>query len=139
MPNVIIDTNVLVSALIQRSYPYRIVYEQFLCNAFQLCVSEKLLAEYYQVLARPKFSRFPDFFLRAESLLAQVESRAVRYTPSLELSIITDVDDNMILELADECAADFIVTGNINDFTFSEYKQTKILTPKEFWEMLNQR
>ncbi len=68
MLNVIIDTNVLVSSLIQRSYPYRIVYEQFLGNAFQLCVSEELLAEYYEVLARPKFSRFPDFFSPSRSL-----------------------------------------------------------------------
>jgi len=29
------------------------------------------------------------------------------------------------------------VTGNTNDFTISEYKETKILTPKEFFELLN--
>jgi predicted nucleic acid-binding protein len=40
----------------------------------------------------------------------------------------------MILELADECSADFIITGNTNDFTFSTYKRTKIVTPKEYWE-----
>jgi hypothetical protein len=39
----------------------------------------------------------------------------------------------MILELADECLADFIITGNTNDFTFPTYKQTKIVTPKEYW------
>jgi predicted nucleic acid-binding protein len=43
-------------------------------------------------------------------------------------------DDNMFLELADECMADFIITGNTNDFTFSAYKQTKIVNPKEYWE-----
>ena len=40
----------------------------------------------------------------------------------------------MILEVADECEADFIITGNSNDFTFSEYKKTKILNPKQYWE-----
>lgn len=39
-----------------------------------------------------------------------------------------------ILELADECSADFIITGNTNDFTFSAYKQTKIVSPKGYWE-----
>jgi predicted nucleic acid-binding protein len=40
----------------------------------------------------------------------------------------------MILELADECIADYIITGNTNDFTFSTHKQTKIVSPKQFWE-----
>ena len=40
----------------------------------------------------------------------------------------------MILELAEECSANFIITGNSNDFIFSEYKQTKILSPKAYWE-----
>jgi len=39
-----------------------------------------------------------------------------------------------VLELADECGADFIITGNTNDFTFPLYKQTKIVTPKDYWE-----
>ena len=40
----------------------------------------------------------------------------------------------MILELADECLANFLITGNTTDFTFSTYKLTKIETPKEYWE-----
>ena len=56
------------------------------------------------------------------------------FEPKLKLNLISDIDDNMILELAVECSANFIITGNSNDFTFSEYKQTKILSPKEYWE-----
>ena len=41
----------------------------------------------------------------------------------------------MILELAYESKADFIITGNTNDFTISEYLHTKIVTPREFWEL----
>ena len=48
-------------------------------------------------------------------------------------SLISDKDDNKILELADECTADFIITGNTNDFTFPVYKQTKIVTPRDYW------
>jgi len=40
----------------------------------------------------------------------------------------------MILELADECLADFVITGNTLDFTFPTYKNTKIISPKEYWE-----
>jgi putative PIN family toxin of toxin-antitoxin system len=133
MQKIVIDTNVLVSALIQRSYPYQIVYDLFIGGKIQLCVSEPLMKEYYEVLARPKFARYPDFISRAELLLAEIEIRALKFTPTIRLDIISDKDDNMILELADECMADFVVTGNTNDFIMSYYKQTKIITPQEYW------
>jgi len=134
MQKIVIDTNVIVSSLIQRSYPYKIIYELFIDDKFVLCVSEELMAEYYEVLSRPKFARFPDFFGKAENLLADIETKAQKFVPSTKLDLISDKDDNMILELADECKADFIITGNTNDFKFSEYKQTKIVSSKEYWE-----
>ncbi len=134
MQKVIIDTNVFVSALIQRSYPYLIVRDLFIEERIQLCISDELLAEYYEVLSRPKFSGFPDFFIRAEGLLADINRRGLKYYPTTKINLISDQDDNKILELASECQADFIVTGNTNDFTFSEYNGTRILTPREYWE-----
>ncbi len=134
MQKIIIDTNIIVSSLIQRSYPYLIIYELFVEDKFQLYVSDKVIAEYYKVLARPKFQKFQDFFARAESLLADIESNARKYFPTITLDLISDKDDNKFLELADECEANFIITGNTTDFTFALYKQTKIVTPKEYWE-----
>lgn len=133
MQKIVIDTNVIVSSLIQQGYPYKIINELFIEDRFQLCVSEVLMAEYYEVLSRPKFSKFHDFFTRAEALLVDIENRAAKFVPAIKLHLISDADDNMILELADECLADFIITGNTTDFTFPTYKQTKIITPKEYW------
>ncbi|MGX5857514.1 putative toxin-antitoxin system toxin component, PIN family [Dyadobacter jiangsuensis] len=138
MQKIIIDTNVFVSALIQRSYPYLIVRELFIEERIQLCVSDELLAEYYEVLSRPKFSQFPDFFIRAEALLADIDNRAEKYYPTTKISLISDQDDNKILELAEESQADFIVTGNTNDFTFTHYKRSRVLSPKEYWELNNE-
>ena len=134
MQRIVIDTNVVVSALIQHGYSNRIINDLFIEQKFQLCVSEQLLAEYYEVLARPKFSKFQDFFIRAEALLVEIEAKAKKYVPTITLNLISDQDDNMILELADECMADFVITGNTTDFTFPSYKKTKIVTPKEYWE-----
>jgi uncharacterized protein len=134
MQKVVIDTNVVVSALIQRNYPYKIITEFFIENKIKLCVSEEMIAEYYEVLTRPKFARFQDFFVRAESLLIDIESKAIKFIPTVKLDLLSDKDDNIILELADECSADFIITGNTTDFTFPTYKQTKIVTPKQFYE-----
>ena len=92
MQNIIIDTNVLVSALIQKNYPYHIMHDLF------------------------------------------IEHKSTRYSPRITLDLISDRDDNKILELADECSADFVITGNTTDFIFPRYKQTMIVTPKEYWE-----
>jgi len=135
MQKIVIDTNIVVSSLIQRNYPYLIISDFFLEDKFQLCVSDELLTEYYEVLARPKFSKFQDFFIKAESLLADIEAKSIKFIPTIKLDLISDKDDNMILELADECNADFIITGNTTDFTFPSYKETKIVTPKEYWEI----
>ncbi len=134
MQRIVIDTNVIVSSLIQRGYPNFIINDLFIEQKFQLCISDELMAEYYEVLTRPKFSKFPDFFIRAEALLVEIEGKAARHIPNIKLDLISDDDDNMILELADECLADFVITGNTTDFTFPAYKQTKIVTPKEYWD-----
>ena len=78
--------------------------------------------------------KFHDFFIRAEALLVEVEAKATKYCPAITLGLISDDEDNMILELADKCLADFVITGNTTDFIFPTYKQTKIVTPKEYWD-----
>jgi len=72
--------------------------------------------------------------LRAKILLAEIDLKSAKYNPNQLVSIIADEPDNRILELAGECLADFIITGNTNDLTFSVYKETRIVTPKEYWE-----
>jgi putative PIN family toxin of toxin-antitoxin system len=105
MQRVVIDTNVFISALIQRSFPFLII-----------CISDEVLQEYYAVLKRKKFSEYTDFVSRAEMLLAFIETNAHRYNPTVRLNVITDTDDNKFLDLAVESKAHFIVTGNTNDF-----------------------
>jgi putative PIN family toxin of toxin-antitoxin system len=134
MQKAIIDTNVIVSSLIQKGYPYHIVFDLFIEDKICLCISSSLMAEYYTVLERPKFAQFHGFTEKARVVLANIEMKAVYYEPKIILDLVSDKDDNKILELADECGADFVITGNTNDFTFPLYKQTKIVTPKYYWE-----
>lgn len=134
MQKIVIDTNVLVSGLIQQGYPYLIVNNLFIEQKISLCVSDELLAEYYEVLKRKKFSRYPDFVSKAESLLAQIETKSITYTPTFKLDIISDKDDNKLLELASESNANFLITGNTYDFTMKKYRRTPIVSPKDYWD-----
>ena len=130
----VIDTNVLVSALIQRSYPYHILNSVLTDPEIQICLSIDLFEEYIEVLNRPKFSRHPDFLANAHAFLSYLESIAVFSKPSVKLNHIKDVDDNKLIELAETVEAQYLITGNTNHFTMGSHKGTQIVTPKEYWE-----
>lgn len=134
MQKIVIDTNVLVSALIQRSYPYFIVYNYVLENLIAVCISDDLFIEYLDVLNRPKFAKYPDFLNKAELVLTHLESKATKYFPKERIDLIKDKDDNMLLELASESKADFLITVNTNDFTMKKFRGIRIVSPKEYWE-----
>lgn len=134
MQRVVVDTNVLVSGLIQRSYPYLIINNLFVEGKIELCISDELLLEYYSVFQRKKFSRYPDFSNGAEILIAGIEAKSRKFIPRNKLAIIPDKGDNKLLELAEECKANYLITGNTNDFKLKKYKSTRIVTPKEYWE-----
>lgn len=133
----ILDTNVLVSADIQRSYPYFIVDRVFTDPNLELCFSSELFIEYIDVLNREKFAKFPDFHTRAQTLLSDIQTFGLRFTTITKIDLIEDDADNRLLELAETCRADYLITGNTNDFTIIEYKGTKTVSPKEFFEIIN--
>ena len=85
------------------------------------------------MLNRKKFAKFPDFISNAQTLLVDIEKKSVKYLPVTRIEIINDPDDNKLLELAEISNADFLITGNTNDFTIREYKGTKIVSPREYW------
>ena len=70
-------------------------------------------------------------------LLTFFKENALFFEPNITLSIIKDEADNRLLELADVSNANYIVTGNTKDFSFSQYKSTKIISPRAFYELVN--
>lgn len=105
MQKIILDTNVIISSLIQKNYPYLIVDHCIDGNAL-ICLSNPILQEYLEVLERPKFTRFPDFKSNADFLIARISEMAEIYEPQTSLEIIKDTPDNRLLELAQISKAD---------------------------------
>lgn len=112
-----------------------ILYELYFERKIGLCISNQLLSEYFEVLKRDKFSRFTDFVVNANLVLNDIHQHAELFEPRIKVDIIKDADDNMLLELAIESDANYIVTGNRNDFTISSYQKTKIVSPKDYWNL----
>lgn len=61
MQKIILDTNVVVSALISSSIPTKILYDLVLTQKVETCLSDEVFAEYIEVLNRDKFTRFANF------------------------------------------------------------------------------
>lgn len=136
MLKLIIDTNVFVSSLIQYNYPFLVVDNIFKeRKIFKLCISDALLNEYNDVLNRVKFFKYADYEIKSKILLSDIKKFGIKYSPLIKINIIKDDADNRFLELAETCKADYLITGNTKHFPMKEYKKTKIVSPKEFWEL----
>lgn len=133
MLKIIIDTNILVSALIQKNYP-AFILKEIVNRDYEICISNSLFEEYKNVLNRDKFKKYPLFKENSDYLLNYIFNNSKIYYPKTKVNIIKDKADNALLELAEESMADVIITGNFNDFNFTKYKNTLILSPKDFWE-----
>jgi putative PIN family toxin of toxin-antitoxin system len=138
MHKIILDTNILVSSLMKKSFPHFVVFDFVLAGRVSLCVSEPVLKEYNGVLTRPKFEKRNDnFSSMAKTLLDFITTNSIYFEPNITLSIIKDEKDNRLLELADISKADYLITGNTKHFTMSEYKSTKIISPRDYWELVS--
>ena len=97
----------------------------------------EVFEEYSSVLRREKISKFRDFQSNALNLWLDIEQIGEAFEPSNKQEVIKDRSDNKFLELGEAAKADCLITGTTNDFTMHEFKGTKIVTPKTFWEHWN--
>ena len=133
MQKIVLDTNVVVASLISNGIPFKIINELAFENKVTVCISGPIFDEYVEVLSRPKFSVFKDFKSRAETFITKIQEVAVKFSPDITLNVISDEADNRFLELSVHAKANYLITGNTNDFTEDKYENVDIVTPREFW------
>jgi putative PIN family toxin of toxin-antitoxin system len=124
----VIDTNILVSAALKPDGLQRTVFLVAITKPARLYVTEAILAEYREVLARPELRIRKGFRQR---LLQLLENHAYLVTTTRALHLARDPDDNKFLECADAARADYLVTGNQRHFP-RFWKQTKVITSSDF-------
>ncbi|MBW8050367.1 MAG: putative toxin-antitoxin system toxin component, PIN family [Cytophagales bacterium] len=134
MHNVVLDTNVVISSIINVGYSNKVLYQLIAPRKITLHISTPILDEYIKVLSRPKFTKFKNFKTNSDFILSNIYKVGRKFTPDIELDVIKDKSDNKFIELAVFSKANFIITGNTKHFTIKEYKDIKIISPKEYWE-----
>lgn len=133
---VVLDTNILVSALLVRTgIPARIIERS---EQFELLSTNEILAELERVLHYPRIQRkyglteqvIADFVqrLRDASLMVAVEETAAR--------VLRDPKDEMFLACAVAGSADYIVSGDADLLVMENFHGIAIVPPAVFLTLL---
>jgi putative PIN family toxin of toxin-antitoxin system len=128
----VVDTNIVVSAALKPHGMQRTVFILVISRPARLYVSQEILAEYSNVLARPELNIRKGL---RQQLLQLIKNRAHLVRPTRALQVAKDVDDNTFLECADSAAADYLITGNTRHFP-RFWKKTKVITSREFMDVV---
>lgn len=129
---VVLDTNVIISAIFWRGAPYRVM-KKALKREFVLITSPAILDEVSDRLEN-KF-KLPRGEL--EKLLHILLSYSEMVEGSAKVDAVkADEKDNKIIECAIDGRADFIVTGDGHLLKLKNYEGIKIITSNELLEIL---
>ena len=104
--NIVLDTNSLIMSIAPKS-PYRKIWNAFLRGDYNLCVSNEIIEEYSEVLARNLSA------VVSEAIIYAILTRPniVRKNPHFSFGLIeADKDDNKFVDCAIAANAKCIVT-----------------------------
>jgi uncharacterized protein len=132
MTRVVIDTNILVSALLRPESLPAAVLMLALSGEVRLCISDAVFAEYDDVIRRPRFKRSAEVI---DGTLQSIRNLGYWVKPGARVEACIDPDDNIFLECAQASEADYLVTGNQRDFP-GRWKKTKVIGARELIEFL---
>lgn len=134
-PKIILDTNVLISALRYGGTPYK-VFSRILSGDFALFISEKQFTELQRVINYPKLSVFEHERRWFLSILERT-AHVVQTSQQIDCPSI-DAADRMLLETAVAYDVPYIVTGDKALLKLGRFHGTHILSPATFLELCTQ-
>ncbi len=126
---VVLDTNVLVSALIKAYSLPASILRLVLGGQVKIAYDERILNEYRQVLRRPKFGFAEEHI---QTLLEFIEKEGIHALALPLKQSLPDPDDEMFLEVALAIGANALVSGNKKHFPAKCALEIPILNPHEF-------
>lgn len=135
---IVIDTNVIVSALKSRNgFSFNLL--SIIDDArFKIYISVPLILEYEDAVKRNKSKikltqEYVDVILDYICLIGEKRKIFYLWRPFLQ-----DQKDDMVLELAVESESDYIISFNKRDFIGIEKFNLQVLTPKEFLKVIGE-
>ena len=123
----VIDTNVLVSALIthQPQSATSKVVTLLLARSFTPLYDSEVIEEYQEVLHRAKFNLLPGV---ADALISHIIENGIEMSRTSFPEAMPDEDDRVFYEIALSEEDSFLVTGNLKHYPSSP----KVISPADF-------
>jgi len=126
---VIIDTNLLISFLINRDFSK--LERLLVSKKITLLFSQELIDEFVEVARRPKFKKyFTDTGI--QELLTQISTRAEFIDVISKVEASTDPKDNFLLSLAKDGKATHLLTGDKELLSLKKFIKTELITITEY-------
>lgn len=135
-PSIVLDTNVLISALrSRRGASYRLL-ELVGGQKVEINLSVPLVVEYEEVAkqqARELGLTYADVDDVLDYLCSIGNHREIYF---LWRPVLRDPCDDMVLELAVEAGCEFVVTHNLRDFAGAERFGIRVMSPRDFLKQI---
>jgi putative PIN family toxin of toxin-antitoxin system len=130
MVKAVIDTNVLVSALLSPKGPPAQILRLAISGQILICIDSRIALEYENVLFRDKFPFEP---LDVRVLLNKILQIASAVVPKvIEINALHH-EDKKFYEVA-KCTGAYLVTGNLKHFP----EEPRVVSPAGFLEIVGQ-
>jgi len=136
----VVDTNVIVSALIRPKGRAGVLWRRLCEGAFTAVFSPELIDEIAAVLSHPKIrAKYRTSPKDLEAIAALFALRGDLVTRQERIRICRDPEDDFLLETAVSGNAGYLVTGDEDLLALKKLRRTKIVRPAAFLAMLKKR
>ncbi len=126
----VVDTNVLVSGLLKQGTPPAEVIADVLAGMLVVLYDGRILDEYRDVLARPKFGIDTG---KVDALLEFIVGEGIEVTDARFAGQLPDPDDQAFADVASTGEADVLITGNPKHFPVG--RALRVVTPREWLDI----
>jgi putative PIN family toxin of toxin-antitoxin system len=133
---VVLDTNILIAALITKDTPPDRIYQAWRKRRFELVTSQWQLDEFRRVSRYPKLRKYLQP-IEAGNLVNGLrhQARFLENLPDVDLS--EDPDNNPLLAMAIAGEVDYLVSGDKRDvLALKKVGKASIVTARRFLTML---
>ena len=133
---VVLDTGILIAALITSGTPPDLIYRAWRKKRFELITSEWQLEEFRRVSRYPKLRTYLKS-ADAGNLVNGLRRQAIVLSELSTVDLSPDPDDNPVLAMALAAHADILVTGDRRDLlALGTVGPTRILSARQFVDEL---
>jgi uncharacterized protein len=133
MKKIIIDTSLLITFLISNGSSLELIFQMVKENKIQIYISASTLKELQDTIKKETLKKhIQPVNNKVAKFIAWYKYNTTMISPTEKVTLCRDENDDMFLELAKEIDADFILSGDKDLLSISQFEDCKIIKPTDF-------